>query len=69
MTAMPGEAGKSTDSVSRAVSPSSSSMKRHDKKMSTKDYENMMDDFAFSKDDVYNVEEELTNAMNAFYDE
>lgn len=37
--------------------------------MSTKDYENMMDDFAFSKDDVYNVEEELTNAMNAFYDE
>ena len=37
--------------------------------MSTKDYEAMMEDFAFQKDDGYNVEEELTNAMNTFYDE
>lgn len=61
--------GGGESAAGKSVSPSSSSMKKDDKKMTTKDYENMMDDFAFSKDDVYNVEEELTNAMNAFYDE
>lgn len=47
----------------------SSAAKRHDKKLTTKDYENMMDDFAFAKNSRLNAEEELTSAMNAFYDE
>ena len=29
----------------------------------------MIEDFAFSKEDTYNIEEELTNAMNTFYEE
>ena len=62
-----GETGKDGPYGSSGVASSTS--KRQDKKLTTKDYENMMDNFAFAKNSRMSVEEELTNAMNTFYDE
>ena len=67
MATLQGEAAKGRSPSSSGAQ--SSAAKKQDKKLTTKDYENMLDDFAFSKNSRINAEEELTTAMDAFYDE
>ena len=68
-----GEAARGRSSAWSGVP--SSAAKKQDKKLTTKDYENMMDDFAFpsdngryAKNSRINAEEELTSAVEGHDD-